>query len=136
MTSGAGTPLTHRVGRRHLLGVAAVATLTSLGVLRGAYTRRKPGRTDRARPAPEEGAFEEMYRGRHIQGVPLAPGDGRAPGDWHVTVDGRRLGVMRRADGSYLSMVDHYASYGTPRAAARGAVDELGAGEALRGHTH
>ncbi len=39
---------------------------------------------------------------------------------------------MRRADGSWLSMIDHYRSYATPLAAARGAVDELSPGEQLR----
>ncbi|MFD9904419.1 tyrosinase family oxidase copper chaperone [Streptomyces sp. NPDC059063] len=132
MTAASGTPLTHRVRRRHLLGVAAVATIAAAGVLRVAPTWARA-----ARPAEDgEGAFDEMYRGRRIQGDPVVGPDGRVSGDLRVTVDGRELGLMRRADGSYLSMVDHYASYGTPLAAARGAVDELGVGEALRGHTH
>jgi hypothetical protein len=33
---------------------------------------------------------------------------------------------MRRVDGSWMSMIDHYQSYPTPLAAARAAVDELG----------
>ncbi|WP_371791309.1 tyrosinase family oxidase copper chaperone [Streptomyces sp. NBC_01471] len=63
--------------------------------------------------------FDEMYRGRRIRG-------GTAGDSTEVSVDGRPLHLMRRADGSYLSMVDHYESYPTPLAAARGAVDELG----------
>jgi hypothetical protein len=39
---------------------------------------------------------------------------------------------MRRADGTWISMVDHYASYPPPLAAARGAVDVLGPGNHLR----
>jgi hypothetical protein len=39
---------------------------------------------------------------------------------------------MRRADGTWLSMVDHYCSYPTPLEAARAAVDELGSGQRLR----
>ena len=39
---------------------------------------------------------------------------------------------MRRADGTWLSMVDHYRSYATPLEAARAAVDELGPGQRLR----
>ncbi|MGA4840782.1 tyrosinase family oxidase copper chaperone [Streptomyces sp. G45] len=132
MTAANRTPLTHRVRRRHLLGTAAVATLAAAGVLRVAPTWARAARQEDGR----EGAFDEMYRGRRIQGDPVVGDDGRATGDWRVTVDGRRLGLMRRADGSYLSMVDHYGSYGTPLAATRGAVDELGATEALRGHTH
>ncbi|WP_031046047.1 tyrosinase cofactor [Streptomyces sp. NRRL F-5650] len=77
-------------------------------------------------------AFDETYRGRRIQGIRSAGGRAVGAGTWHVTVDGRPLHLMRRADGSWLSMVDHYRSYPTPLAAARGAVDELGPGEHLR----
>ncbi|MEU6915996.1 tyrosinase family oxidase copper chaperone [Streptomyces olindensis] len=80
-----------------------------------------------------DGVFDEVYRGRRIRGV-LAPVPERATGDveWHVTVDGRPLHLMRRADGSWLSMVDHYRSYPSPLAATRAAVDELGPGSRLR----
>ncbi|MFF0512578.1 tyrosinase family oxidase copper chaperone [Streptomyces sp. NPDC004250] len=89
-----------------------------------------------SRPEPQtagpagSGAFDETYRGRRIRGVWSAAG--RA-GTWHVTVDGRPLHLMRRADGSWLTMIDHYRSYPTPLSAARRAVDELGPGEHLRG---
>ncbi|MFD3310036.1 tyrosinase family oxidase copper chaperone [Streptomyces sp. NPDC058694] len=98
--------------------------------------------------------FDEMYRGRRIRGVKDATGaadtatantDGSASGvrragaagpgpdgQWRVTVDGRPLHLMRRADGGYLTMIDHYQSYPTPLAAARGAVDELGGTLRLR----
>lgn len=79
-------------------------------------------------PAGEEERFDETYRGRRIAGV--RDDSGRSgevgPSGWHVTVDGRPLHLMRRADGSWMSMVDHYQSYATPLAAARAAVDELG----------
>jgi hypothetical protein len=42
-----------------------------------------------------------------------------------VFVDGVPLHVMRNADGSWISVVSHYAPVPTPRAAARAAVDEL-----------
>ncbi|MET7441635.1 tyrosinase family oxidase copper chaperone [Streptomyces sp. NPDC004082] len=78
--------------------------------------------------------FEETYRGRRIHGVWSVAGRAAYDsGQWQVTVDGRPLHLMRRADGSYLSMVDHYESYPTPLAAARAAVDVLGASERLRG---
>ncbi|MBK3642846.1 MULTISPECIES: tyrosinase cofactor [Streptomyces] len=89
-------------------------------------------------PLPEQGdAFDETYRGRRIQGVRLsatATATGRPYDDerWQVTVDGRPLHLMRRADGSWLSMVDHYRSYPTPLDAARAAVDEMEPGEHLR----
>ncbi|WP_395571031.1 tyrosinase family oxidase copper chaperone [Streptomyces sp. BK79] len=82
---------------------------------------------------PAEGtSFDETYRGRRIRGIRSAAGRAVGAGTWHVTVDGRPLHLMRRADGSWLSMIDHYRSYPTPLAAARGAVDELGPGEHLR----
>ncbi|WP_405791887.1 tyrosinase family oxidase copper chaperone [Streptomyces sp. NBC_01506] len=59
--------------------------------------------------------FDEMYGGRHIQGT-----------DAGVRIDGRPLHVMRRADGSYLSVVNHYESFPTALATARAAVDDLG----------
>ncbi|MFD3376056.1 MULTISPECIES: tyrosinase family oxidase copper chaperone [unclassified Streptomyces] len=114
-----------------------------------------------AEPEPESefesglaSGFDEMYRGRRIRGVKDATGaadtatantDGSASGvrragaagpgpdgQWQVTVDGRPLHLMRRADGGYLTMIDHYQSYPTPLAAARGAVDELGGTLRLR----
>ncbi|WP_278194193.1 tyrosinase family oxidase copper chaperone [Streptomyces sp. AN091965] len=130
MSAAPGTPLTHRLGRRHLLGVAAAATLAAVGVMRASGARATPpGATD-------EGSFDETYRGRRIQGDPVLGERGAGQDRWRVTVDGRQLGLMRRADGTYLTMVDHYGSYATPLAAARGAVDELGVTARLNGHTH
>ncbi|MDQ1038553.1 hypothetical protein QFZ75_004969 [Streptomyces sp. V3I8] len=84
--------------------------------------------------------FDEAYRGRRIRGYREPAGDvrpagaARTPiaGSWQVTVDGRPLHLMRRADGGYLTMIDHYRSYPTPLAAARAAVDELGGTLRLR----
>ncbi|MCT9005079.1 tyrosinase cofactor [Streptomyces rhizosphaerihabitans] len=84
---------------------------------------------------PKDLSFDEVYRGRHILGT-KSGSDGRAAftgSEWQVTVDSRPLHLMRRADGSYLSMVDHYESYPTPLTAVRAAVDELGPAEHLRG---
>ncbi|MET9429776.1 tyrosinase family oxidase copper chaperone [Streptomyces sp. NPDC003036] len=64
--------------------------------------------------------FDETYKGRRIQGRRMYGGE------LDVRVDGRRLHLMRCADGGYLSPVDHYRSYPTPLAATRAAVDELG----------
>ncbi|MFF3016703.1 tyrosinase family oxidase copper chaperone [Streptomyces sp. NPDC057939] len=73
---------------------------------------RRPRQT--LTPAP---LAEETYRGRHIAVDPVSAA---------VRIDGRPLHVMRRADGSYLSGINHFQSYGTPMELARAAVDELG----------
>ncbi|MEU6844187.1 tyrosinase family oxidase copper chaperone [Streptomyces sp. NPDC046716] len=118
---GARALLTRRSAGLVLLG----ALSTAAAVLR---MRPRPQRS--GPPAEAAEAFDEMYRGRRITGSRAAG----AGGAWQVMVDDRPLHLMRRADGSYLSMVDHYDSYATPLAAARGAVAELG-GQTLRDHT-
>ncbi|RSN44256.1 tyrosinase [Streptomyces sp. WAC 04229] len=115
---------TRRQLMRGLLAPALAVTLTPLV----AASRPEP---HTAEPAAS-GAFDETYRGRRIRGVWSAAGRAVGAGTWHVTVDGRPLHLMRRADGSWLTMIDHYRSYPTPLSAARRAVDELGPGEHLR----
>ncbi|MFI7010344.1 tyrosinase family oxidase copper chaperone [Streptomyces sp. NPDC050145] len=111
--------LTRRSAGLILLGGGATAA--------GLWQMGRAG-TDADGSARAADAFDESYRGRRIQGAP-APGGGA----FEVSVDGRPLHLMRRADGSYLSMVDHYTSHPTARDAARGAVDELD-GQTLRAH--
>ncbi|KOT93407.1 MULTISPECIES: tyrosinase cofactor [Streptomyces] len=130
--------------RRQLMrGLLAPALAVGLAPLTAASrppraTEAADGAAGPAHPEPraaepvDGAAFDETYRGRRIQGIRSAGGRAVGAGTWHVTVDGRPLHLMRRADGSWLSMVDHYRSYPTPLAAARGAVDELGPGEHLR----
>ncbi|WP_432098246.1 tyrosinase cofactor [Streptomyces sp. WAC 04229] len=115
---------TRRQLMRGLLAPAFAVTLTPLV----AASRPEPHITEPA----GSGAFDETYRGRRIRGVRSAAGRAVGAGTWHVTVDGRPLHLMRRADGSWLTMIDHYRSYPTPLSAARRAVDALGPGEHLR----
>ncbi|WP_446040697.1 tyrosinase family oxidase copper chaperone, partial [Streptomyces sp. SID1121] len=95
-------------------------------------------------------AFEEMYQGRRIElgpgtgamgagpmgaGAVTAAASGRSAFD--IRIDGRPLHVMRRADGSYLSAVNHYESFPTLLDAARAAVEDLrGAQLSLSGPVH
>ncbi|MFF3329452.1 tyrosinase family oxidase copper chaperone [Streptomyces sp. NPDC002888] len=94
----------------------------------------RPWRPGSAGPGRAQGdtVFDETYRGHRIRGVWDPARDAAEDGRWHVTVDGRPLHLMRRADGTWLSMVDHYCSYRTPLEAARAAVDELGPDRRLR----
>ncbi|MEV6989984.1 tyrosinase cofactor [Streptomyces sp. NPDC093228] len=68
-------------------------------------------------------AFDEVFRGRRIQGRPTG-GHHHGTG-YAVFVDGAELHVMRNADGSWISVVGHYAPVPSPRDAARAAVEEL-----------
>ncbi|MFJ9374083.1 tyrosinase family oxidase copper chaperone [Streptomyces sp. NPDC101455] len=106
---------TRREALRGVFGaVLAVALVPVVAASRPTRSGEDPGDT----------AFDETYRGRRIHGV-LKDG-------WQVTVDGRPLHLMRRADGTWLSMVDHYRSYPTALEATRAAVDELSPGRELR----
>ncbi|MFI5617087.1 tyrosinase family oxidase copper chaperone [Streptomyces sp. NPDC051567] len=106
--ASAAAPLTRRALLRTAFTAAVLAgTAAALApVLRA----RRPRQT--LTPAP---FTEETYRGRHIAVDPAG-----------IRVDGRPLHVMRRADGSYLSGINHFQSFATPLELARAAVDELG----------
>lgn len=98
--------------RRALLRTAFTAAVLAgtAAALAPVLRARRPRQT--LTPAP---LAEERYRGRHI-----------AVDRAGIRIDGRPLHVMRRADGSYLSEVNHFQSFGTPLELARAAVDELG----------
>jgi hypothetical protein len=101
--------------RRRALGTVATAA--------GALAVASPA----ASAAPHHGgpeAFDEVYRGRRIQGRPSGGGHHHG-GGYAVFIDGVELHVMQNADGSWISVVSHYDPVPTPRAAARAAVVEL-----------
>ncbi|MFD8934701.1 tyrosinase family oxidase copper chaperone [Streptomyces sp. NPDC059578] len=126
-----------RATRRALLRALFLTALAggTAAALTPVLTADRNARRPRAPRAPGalrgEVLFDETYRGRRLRGSrtgsPAAHGTGTGPDTVRVTVDGRPLHLMRRADGGYLTVVDHYVSYPTPLAAARAAVDELGA---------
>ncbi|AYN41292.1 tyrosinase [Streptomyces dangxiongensis] len=121
--AGAGRPSRREVARGLL---ASAATLALAPVVAASRPTAPAGGT-------ASGSFDETYRGRRIQGVLMpAAGPRAAGGHWRITIDSRPLHLMRRADGTWLSMVDHYTSYRTPLEATRAAVDGLGPGRRLR----
>ncbi|MGR8008712.1 tyrosinase family oxidase copper chaperone [Streptomyces hypolithicus] len=135
--------LTRRVALRAAFTAGVIAgTAAALAPILGKRPDTAPATPGRepARGAATE-RFAETYRGRHIQGA----ANGRMPVaarhrhrryggamsvatavNAEVRIDGRPLHVMRRADGTYLSLVNHYESFPTLLAVARAAVDELG----------
>jgi len=122
VVSADGVPKPWQATRRRLLVSFAALALAPL-----VAASRAPRSADGAV------AFDEVYRGRRIRGaLAAAAGCGAEGHEWRVTVDGHPLHLMRRVDGSWLTMVDHYCSYPTALAATRAAVDELGPGQRLR----
>ncbi|MFJ9820905.1 tyrosinase cofactor [Streptomyces sp. NPDC101151] len=107
--------------RRTLTAAAALAAAA------GAATLVAPisSAAEHQHGSPE--SFDEVYKGRRIQGRPSSMGGHHHEhgGGYSVFVDGVELHVMRNADGSWISVVSHYDPVPTPRAAARAAVDEL-----------
>ncbi|WP_210589736.1 tyrosinase family oxidase copper chaperone [Streptomyces sp. GESEQ-35] len=130
---GAGTPVSGEPGRRTRREVARGLLAASAAVaLAPVVAASRPLRPADG-PVATDTAFDETYHGRRIQGflVPLG-GLGAFDVEWHVTVDGHPLHLMRRADGTWLSMLDHYSWYRNPLEATRAAVDELGPRGRLR----
>ncbi|AZP15664.1 tyrosinase cofactor [Streptomyces aquilus] len=100
--------------RRHALAAAAaVAATAAVTPPASAHDHHSPD------------TFDEVYKGRRIQGRPASGGGHHHGAGYAVFIDGVELHVMRNADGSWISVVSHYDPVPTPKAAARAAVDEL-----------
>ncbi|MFE3329142.1 tyrosinase cofactor [Streptomyces sp. NPDC059176] len=115
-----------RLTRRQALGAAAgaAAGLTVAGVAYG--TAQAAATEGSAAPA----SFDEVYLGRRIQGGPSHGGGhhgahGGHGGGYSVRIDGDELHVMQNADGTWISVINHYEPHVSPRAIARAAVVEL-----------
>ncbi|WP_225803910.1 tyrosinase cofactor [Streptomyces sp. NK15101] len=115
------------ITRRRALGVAAgaagaVTVLAQAGPAAASAPRAAAPAAD-----SDPASFDEVYRGRRIQGGPAHGGHhgGHHGGGYSVTIDGQELHVMRNADGTWISVINHYEPVATPRALARAAVREL-----------
>ncbi|GAA3132860.1 hypothetical protein GCM10010521_18400 [Streptomyces rameus] len=111
------------ITRRRALTTAAAVAATASAVALAAPAATAAARHDHTAPD----SFDEVYKGRRIQGGPASGGGHHHEhgGGYAVFVDGVQLHVMQNADGTWISVVSHYAPVATPRAAARAAVDEL-----------
>ncbi|WP_407835638.1 tyrosinase cofactor [Streptomyces sp. DSM 116496] len=125
----------NKITRRQALGATAGA-LTALGLAGAtAHAAVTGSRTAApANPAGPSGSTDEVYQGRRIRIVPASGGGGdhgghhgghQSPGQPTVFIDGRELHVMRNADGSWISVVNHYETFSGPLPLARAAVREL-----------
>ncbi|MEU1279720.1 tyrosinase cofactor [Streptomyces sp. NPDC005805] len=137
-----------RLTRRRALGAAGAAA--GLAVVGAAAGTARSSSAPRPRTPAGPPVFDEVYLGRRIQGAPAPTGGGHhdhhaAHGAGHtghgttghgtghtghgdgyrVHVDGDELHVMRNADGTWISVVNHYETFRTPRDVARAAVREL-----------
>ncbi|MEV0964813.1 MULTISPECIES: apotyrosinase chaperone MelC1 [unclassified Streptomyces] len=126
------------ITRRRALGAAAgaAAGLAAAGAAHAAIQTTGPRPQDAHGGATAvPGSFDEVYQGRRIEGGPTHDGghDGGHGGGHHgghdagytVRIDGEELHVMRNADGTWISVINHYEPRATPRALARAAVTEL-----------
>ncbi|MEU3726812.1 tyrosinase family oxidase copper chaperone [Streptomyces sp. NPDC031705] len=117
----------NKITRRQALGTTAGA-LTVLGI---AGATAHAAATDSRAAATPAGTVDEVYQGRRIQITPAAAGGGHHGGHHGgaalptVRIDGRELHVMRNADGTWISVVNHYETYPDPTSLARAAVREL-----------
>ncbi|MBT2387001.1 tyrosinase cofactor [Streptomyces sp. ISL-11] len=104
---------------------AALAAPSALAAGRAASTAATDHSGHGGHGGPE--AFDEVYQGRRIVGRPAEAGSHGAHhgGGFSVLIDGQELHVMQNADGTWISVVNHYEPFATPRAVARAAVDKL-----------
>ncbi|MFG2453805.1 tyrosinase cofactor [Streptomyces sp. NPDC048512] len=112
--------------RRALGAAAALATAAGAQALTTSSASASPTGTtadEHHHGGPE--VFDEVFRGRRIEGRPVTGGGHHHGGGYAVFIDGVELHVMSNADGSWISVVSHYDPVPTPRAAARAAVVEL-----------
>ncbi|MGW7361310.1 apotyrosinase chaperone MelC1 [Streptomyces sp. NPDC054802] len=120
-----------RTRRRFLRG--GTAALTALAVAGttaavsgdGSHRANPAGHDDPARPRTAGEQFDETYKGRHIQGWPTDHGHHGTVSGYRVLIDGTDLHVMQNGDGTWVSLIDHYEVFATPRVLARSAVDNL-----------
>ncbi|GGR78917.1 hypothetical protein GCM10010252_17010 [Streptomyces aureoverticillatus] len=119
------------ITRRQALGVtaSAAAGLAVAGSARAAAPMDHGKPTAHGSPSDQPGSFDEVYLGRRIQGEPTGGHGGGHHGDhgdgYAIRIDGDDLHIMRNADGTWISVINHYEPRATPRALARAAVVEL-----------
>nr|WSX48326.1 tyrosinase cofactor [Streptomyces sp. NBC_00974] len=118
----------NKITRRQALSATAGA-ISFLG-LAGATAHAAVNDSRPAAPATPTGSVDEVYQGRRIRITPASGGGGHHGGHHSaglptVSIDGRELHVMQNADGTWISVVNHYETFSGPLPLARAAVREL-----------
>ncbi|AXE24346.1 tyrosinase [Streptomyces globosus] len=119
----------NKITRRQAMGTTAGA-LAALGI---AGATAHAAATDSRAAATRSGTVDEVYQGRRIRITPASASGGHHGGHHGgghsglptVRIDGRELHVMRNADGTWISVVNHYETFADPLSLARAAVREL-----------
>ncbi|MDJ0380425.1 tyrosinase family oxidase copper chaperone [Streptomyces sp. G-G2] len=114
-----------KITRRQALGLS-IGAGTALG-LSACSSSSAPATAAGASGKPVSiptGTIDEVFEGRRIQ-ITLGAGGHHGMGVPTVKIDGTELHLMPNADGSWVSIVNHYETFPDPVSAARAAVREL-----------
>lgn len=126
-----------RPTRRQALGaVIGVAASGALVGMTAASTETVAAEAESSDIAPggtgAPGSFDEVFKGRRIQGTPAqahagahAHGHAGHGAGYRVLIDGRELPVMQHGKSGWSSTINHYERFATPIEAARTAVISL-----------
>ncbi|MFG2986544.1 tyrosinase family oxidase copper chaperone [Streptomyces sp. NPDC048258] len=113
------------ITRRQALGITAGAA-TALGLTAcTSSSAADPAADASASPASlPTGAIDEVYEGRRIQ-IALGAGGHHGVGMPTIRIDGNELHLMPNADGSWVTVVNHYETFPNPLSAAHAAIRDL-----------
>ncbi|MFJ7409698.1 tyrosinase family oxidase copper chaperone [Streptomyces sp. NPDC098077] len=124
---------TRRQALGAVIGVAAGGAL--VGVTSASADTVPAGTSSKATGpggAGAPGSFDEVFKGRRIQGTPAeahasahAHGHAGHGAGYRVLIDGRELPVMQHGKSGWSSTINHYERFATPLEAARTAVISL-----------
>ncbi|MFJ4776207.1 tyrosinase family oxidase copper chaperone [Streptomyces sp. NPDC088762] len=120
-----------KITRRQVFGITSGAALAlGLTSCSSSPSSSPASATGPAAGAPASpvsiptGGIDEVYEGRRIQ-ITLGAGGHHGVGMPKITIDGNELHLMANADGSWVTVVNHYETFKDPVSAARAAVRDL-----------
>ncbi|MFC9294039.1 tyrosinase family oxidase copper chaperone [Streptomyces sp. NPDC057011] len=114
-----------KITRRQALGITSGASI-ALG-LTACKSNSATGPAAGASASPlsiPTGGIDEVFEGRRIQ-ITLGTGGHHGVGMPTIKIDGNELHLMPNADGTWVTVVNHYETFKDPISAARAAVRDL-----------